>query len=139
VNFAELYTALQQGTVDGEELPWVFKESTKFYEVEKYGTVLNYSFDMIYLVFNQQTWSGLAAQDQELLRATAEEAARDERDFLTKTDQGVLQQLQSHGMQITTLTPEQLAQFQAKMPPVYAQFASEIGQDVIDQFRKAGS
>jgi TRAP-type C4-dicarboxylate transport system substrate-binding protein len=136
VNFAELYTSLQQGTVDGEELPWVYKLSTKFYEVEKFGTELNYSFDLIYLVFNPQFWSGLDPADQEVLRATALEAAKAEREFLTKSDQEVVSKLKSQGMAITTLTPDQLVVFQAKMPPVYAQFVSDIGQAVIDRFQK---
>jgi tripartite ATP-independent transporter DctP family solute receptor len=135
VNFAELYTALQQGTVDGEELPWVFKFSTKFYEVEKYGTQLNYSFDLIYLLFNRQLWDSFAPADQEVLRATAQEAARAEREFLSQSDRGVIEKLKAEGMEITTLTSEQIAAFQARMPSVYAQFAGDIGQDVIDRFR----
>lgn len=136
VNFAELYTALQQGTVDGEELPWVFKQSSKFYEIEKFGTQLNYSFDLIYVIFNQQLWSGLAPADQAVLRATALEAAKAERDFLTKSDKDVVDKLRASGMDISILSADQLAAFQAKMPPVYAQFASIIGQDLIDRFKK---
>lgn len=136
MNFAELYTALQQGTVDGEELPWVFKFSTKFYEVEKYGTQLNYSFDLIYVVFNRQLWDSFAPADQEVLRVTAREAARAEREFLSRAAQRVVEQLRMQGMDIIILTPYQLGAFQAKMPPVYDQFAGAIGKELIERFRK---
>ncbi|MHC4361664.1 MAG: TRAP transporter substrate-binding protein [Planctomycetota bacterium] len=136
INFAELYTALQQGTVDGEELPWVYKLSTKFYEVEKFGTELNYSFDLIYLIFNQQLWQSFSPEDQQILRSTAQLAAKDQREFIAKSNQQVIANLEAKGMKITVLTPDQLAAFQVKMPPVYQQFASKIGQDVIDRFRK---
>ncbi|RJQ62297.1 MAG: DctP family TRAP transporter solute-binding subunit [Desulfobacteraceae bacterium] len=136
VNFAELYTALQQGTVDGEELPWVYKLSTKFYEVEKYGTELNYSFDLIYLIFSQQQWNGISPADQEILRSTAQMAAKDEREFLAKSNREVIDKLKANGMEIAMPTAEQLAAFQAKMPLVYKQFEPQIGQAVIDRFQK---
>jgi len=136
IGFAELYTALQQGTVDGEELPWVYKFSSKFYEIEKYGTELNYSFDLIYLIFSQQLWRGFSKSDQDILRSTAQLAAKDEREFLAKSNQEVVSKLRAKGMKITVLTPEQLGAFQAKMPPVYDMFAPKIGQEVIDRFRK---
>lgn len=136
ISFAELYTSLQQGTVDGEELPWVYKLSTKFYEIEKYGTELNYSFDLIYLIFNQQLWRSFSKSDQEILRSTAQLAAKDEREFLAKSNQEVVGKLKAKGMEITVLTPEQLAAFKAKMPPVYKLFAPKIGQEVIERFRK---
>jgi tripartite ATP-independent transporter DctP family solute receptor len=136
VNFAELYTALQQGTVDAEELPWVYKFSTKFYEVEKYGTDLNYSFDLIYILFNPALWRSFSPENQEILRSTAQQAAKDEREFLEKSNQEVIGKLKANGMEIVILTPEQLAAFQAKMPPVYTQFAPTIGQELIDRFRK---
>ena len=44
--------------------------------------------------------------------------------------------LKAKGMEITVLTPEQLAAFKAKMPPVYKLFAPKIGQEVIERFRK---
>ena len=138
MNFAELYTALSQGTVDGEDLPFPFKLSTKFYEVEKYGTRLDYAYDVIYPVINQQLWGTFDPADQEVLRSTAQEAARAEREFLKQSEQSVVEKLRSLGMEVNTLTPEQIAAFQAKMPPVYAQFASDIGQDVIERFRKGG-
>jgi tripartite ATP-independent transporter DctP family solute receptor len=139
VNFAELYTALQQGTVDGEELPFVFKLSTKFYEVEKFATELNYSFDLIYIVFNKTLWDGFSPADQEVLRATALDAAKAEREFLSRSGKEAADKLRAAGMDVAVLKPDELAAFQAKMPTVYAQFADTIGQALIDRWRKGGS
>lgn len=139
VNFAELYTALQQGTVDGEELPYNYKLSTKFYEVEKYATTINYSFDLIYIVFSQQFWNSIPPADQQLLKSTAQAAAKDERAFITDSQQQTITQLQSDGMQVQTLTPQQLKAFQDKMPPIYQKYGSIIGQSVVSAFQKASS
>jgi tripartite ATP-independent transporter DctP family solute receptor len=139
MNFAELYTGLQQGTVDGEELPFVFKLSTKFYEVEKFATELNYSFDLIYILFNRPLWEGFAAADQEVLRATALEAAKAEREFLSRSGREAADKLRASGMDVVVLKPAELAAFQAKMPSVYAQFAEGIGQALIERWRKGGS
>jgi len=137
VNFAELYTALQQGAVDGEELPFVYKLSTKFYEVEKYATRINYSFDLIYVVVSKKVWDSVPAADQELLRSTAVLAAKEERAFLDNGETRVVNELQSHGMQVTILTLAQIKPFQAKVRPVYDEFAPAIGKNIIRQWLKS--
>ena len=135
INFAELYTALQQGTVDGEELPFVYKLSTKFYEVESYATQINYSWDMIYLVMNPDLWSGFSADDQKLLSDAALAAASDERQFLADSEESVIAQLQDNGMAVTTLDADQISAFQSQMEPVYKAFESDIGADLIAEWR----
>jgi TRAP-type transport system periplasmic protein len=135
IDFAELYPALQQKTVDGEELPFVYKLSTKFYEVEKYATQLNYSFDLIYLVVGAKTWGKLDADTQKILTQAASEAAQDERQFIAQQDKSAIQQLRQHGMQVVQLSPQQVDAFKAKMAPVYAQFNSSIGADLIKRWQ----
>lgn len=137
INFGELYTALQQGTVDGEELPFVFKLSTNFYEVERYGSEINYSWDMIYMVMNPGLWNSLTESDQGLITAAAIEAAEEERRFLADSNAGIIAELEANGMEIAILTAEQLAAFQARMEPVYAAFEESIGAELIARWRAA--
>jgi tripartite ATP-independent transporter DctP family solute receptor len=139
VNFAELYTALQQGTVDGEELPFAYKLSTKFYEVEKYATRINYSFDLIYIVVSKRVWDAIPAADQDLLRSTAQLAARDERRFLDTGDSSAVSQLQAHGMSVISLTAPQLKAFQTQARPIYTEFEGGIGKAIIQQWLNASS
>lgn len=136
IDFAELYTALQQGTVDGEELPLPYKVSTKFYEVEKYVTVMNYSFDLIYLTLSPNAWSKLSADDRKLVVSTAQQAAQDERDFIKNAEKSSVTELQDQGVKLTELTPDQIAAFQQKVAGVYDEFSSQIGADVLNTWRQ---
>ena len=139
VNFAELYTALQQGTVDGEELPFVFKLSTKFHEVESFATEINYSWDIIYLVMNPEFWEGLSPEDQDLIQTAATAAAEEERAFLSESTESVIEELRANGMDITILDADQLAEFQRAAAPVYEEFESAIGAELIQRWQAASN
>lgn len=139
MNFGELYTALQQGTVDGEELPFVFKLSTNFYEVEGFGSEINYSWDMIYLVMNPDLWNSLTEADQSLISEAAIAAAEEERQFLADSNAGIIAELEANGMEIATLSDDEVAAFQDLMEPVYAAFEDDIGADLIARWRAASS
>lgn len=135
LDFTELYTALQEGTVDGEELPLPYKVSTKYYDVEKYVTIMNYSFDTIYLTLSRGTWSSLSPADQKLVTSTAAAAMKNERAFEQQAATQAVKILESHSMKITTLTPQEVSAFQQKVAPVYSQMASKIGQSTLDTWR----
>jgi C4-dicarboxylate-binding protein DctP len=67
VPYSDLYMALKTGVADGEENPWVNIESMKFYEVQKYFTVLNYQFHPDPFYVNLDWFEGLPAEYQTIL------------------------------------------------------------------------
>ena len=74
MNFAEVFTSLQQGTIDGQENPVPVIYTSKLAEVQKYMTIWNYSYDPIVLGVNKKMFDALDKETQNILRQTAKEA-----------------------------------------------------------------
>ncbi|NMG01321.2 TRAP transporter substrate-binding protein DctP, partial [Aromatoleum toluolicum] len=75
--FPEVFTALQQGTVDGQENPYNTILSSKFYEVQKYLTVTNHVYSPWIVLVSKKYWDGLSKAEQKVLL----DAAKKSRDF----------------------------------------------------------
>jgi tripartite ATP-independent transporter DctP family solute receptor len=138
MNFAEVFTALQQGTIDGQENPIPVIYTSKLGEVQKYMTIWNYSYDPIVLGVNKKLWDSLDKETQNIMRQAAKEACEFEIKLNREEQTKQLEEMKAKGMTVTVLTPEQIKAFQAKMDPVYAKYEPAIGKDLLDAFRNAG-
>ncbi|WP_340107127.1 DctP family TRAP transporter solute-binding subunit [Pikeienuella sp. HZG-20] len=134
MSFAEVFTALQTGAVDGQENPMSLIYSSRFYDVQKYMTIWNYSYDAIVLVANAGFWNGLSADEQKMFRDAAREAMNYEREVVAQEDKSLAAELEKAGMEITRLTPEQLAVFQEAIQPVYDEYKEKLGVDLVNKF-----
>ncbi len=138
MNFAEVFTALQQGTIDGQENPIPVIYTSKLGEVQKYITMWNYSYDPLVLGVNKKLWDKFDKPTQDIMRKAAQEACAYQIKLSREEENKQLKELQAKGMQVTTLTPAQIKAFQAKMGPVYEKYEKAIGKDLLDAFRNAG-
>lgn len=137
MSFAELFTALEQGVVDGQENPWITIQSSKFNEVQDYATETNHVYTPFITLVSERFWNKLPGSYQQLL----EEAARASGDYQrhvsrTLNDQ-IKQELMNEGMQVTELTPEQMTAFQESVAPVYDRWRDKVGGELIDEIRTA--
>ena len=139
MNFGELFTALAQGTMDGQENPLSVIHSARLYEVQDYLTVWNYSFDPIILCVNKSRWESLAPDMQEVFRTCAREAMAYERELVARGETALRDSLRARGMQLETLTPASLEAFKALAEPVYESYADMIGAGLIERFREAAT
>ncbi|NCO38391.1 MAG: hypothetical protein AUJ96_19630 [Armatimonadetes bacterium CG2_30_66_41] len=137
MNFGELFTALKEGTMDGQENPLAVIQQSKLYEVQKYVTRWDYSYDPLVLCMNKKRWESFSPEQQELLKTAAVEAMDYERKLVEAGRDALEKKLQSEGMTVTRLTPEQLKPFEAQVAPLYEEYANVIGKDLIDRFRAA--
>jgi tripartite ATP-independent transporter DctP family solute receptor len=129
-SFGELYGALQQGVVDGQENPISLIYVSRFYEVQKYMTIWNYSADAIGILTNQALWDKLSPKEQEIFTTAAAEAASWHRKEQAAADAKLLKEI-SKKLEVVTLTPEQIAVFRAAMKPIYAEWEPIIGADLL--------
>ncbi len=134
--FGELFTALQQGTVDAQENPLAIIEVSKFYEVQDNLALTGHVYAAAPMLISQETWDGLSAEDQEMFQKAADEARDFERQLLIDADAELLQKLKDEGMQVTT--PDK-GPWQEAMAPVYDKWADRIGQDLIDSINEVGT
>lgn len=145
MDFAEVLTALQQGTVDGQENPLVsIIIPNKLWTSQKHITLWNYAIDPIILAVSKRTWDSLTAQDREIVRDTAVEVmawqkanaragglrAPKARFLLEGSAEGI-EILKRNGMEVVTLSAEDLKAFRARTRLVYDKWAAEVGADLV--------
>lgn len=130
MNFGEVIDALEQGQIDGQENPIDVIVSSKLYEVQKYITIWNYSYDAIILGMNKQDWDGLPSNAQKIIKRAAIEASKEQVTLSRAAAQTQLSLLRDKGMTITELTPNQVEAFRATTDSVYAEWSSEIGSTI---------
>ncbi len=129
MSFGEVFTALQQGVIDGQENPTAIIDSSRLYEVQKYLTLWHYSFDPLVLCINKKLFDGLSPADQQALRAAAREAVAYERALSAEEEKRLPDELRRKGMQVNALTPAQIAVFRERVKPVYATVQEYVGAD----------
>lgn len=137
MNFGDLITALKQGTMDGQENPLSVIYPSRLYDVQKYLTIWDYSYDPIILCFNRRFFEGLPREAQELFRRAAREAMAYERSLVARHDVEYLLRLRDAGMEITELDRETRAAFAGQAAPVYERYREIIGPPLLDQFLEA--
>lgn len=137
MSFAELFTALEQGVVDGQENPWITIEASKFNEVQDYASETNHVYTPFITLVSERFWNRLPTDYQQLLRDAAKQMGDYEREVSRTLNDQIKQQLAESGMNITELTPEQVKVFQEQLAPVYDEWRDEIGGELIDAIREA--
>ena len=134
MSFSEVYTALQQNTVDGEENPWGTIKSANIQEVQKYCTVWNYSYDATALSISTKLWNTLSDEDKAIFEAAAKKACQAEIDASRANDANIRAEFEAGGMQINDLTEDEIKAFQEICKPLYDEFREQIGDDLYQAF-----
>lgn len=130
-SFGELYGALQQGVVEGQENPVSLIYVSRFHEVQKYMTIWNYSADAIGILTNVALWDKLSEQERKIFTDAAAEAAAWHREAQTSANTEMQGKL-GDSLEIVTLTPEQIAAFREVVAPVYETWRPLIGAELLD-------
>ena len=136
VDFKELYSALQQKVVDGQENPIATIALMRFFEVQKYMTLSDHGFIAYVFMFNKPFLDKQPADVRKILIDSAKEAGKFQRELIVKTEAEQLDMFRKAGVQITTLTPEQRGRFEQASRPVYDWYTQKYGRDTLDLVRK---
>ena len=103
IKFAELYVALQQGVVDGQENPLMNIHASKLYEVNKFISLTGHKYEMTPLLMSRRTWDRLSDADRKILQEAALEATQLQRKLSKESDDKLLVDLKAKGVQINTV------------------------------------
>ena len=133
MDMSEVFTALQNGTVDGSESPIFTIFSNSWYESAKHLTIDNHIYACNPILISNRVFDKLPGEVQTLLKETCQEAAEWERAKTTAEEDGVIEKMEEAGVTVTRLTDEALAEIQNAVKAVWEDSASKIGQDIIDQ------
>lgn len=130
--FGEVFTALQQGTIDGQENPYLNTYSMKFQEAQKYITDTNHLFDITGLMVSQLFWDKLSADQQAAVVDAARVATVFQRKREVEDDEKAKVEILK-SLEFTELTPEERAKFKEKALATYDIFRDEIGSEKLDK------
>ena len=129
MSFSELYTALAQKTVDGQDNPVVLTFSSKFYEVQKYYSLTGHIFAVAPLVISESFFKSLPKEHQKVVLDAGKRYEASERKATEEQDIKMLDQLKATGMQINSLNDAERALFIKATEPVYAEFEKLITKE----------
>lgn len=136
MTFSEVFTSLQQGTIDGQENPIDVIHSSKLNEVQDYLTLWNYSYDPLALGMNKKLFDSMSEEDQELFTRLGKEAAEYQVKLAREKEAEQLAELEAAGMKLYESTEEEIAEFKEAVQPVYDKYSSIWGEDLLEAFQK---
>ncbi|HSD54327.1 MAG TPA: TRAP transporter substrate-binding protein [Burkholderiales bacterium] len=129
--FPEVYAALEQKAIDGQENPVTVINANKFFEVQKFVTLTNHQYNPQSVIFSKKVWDTLSGDEKKILTDAALEAAKFQRQASRSAAGGALDNMKKNGMQVTELTPAELAKFREKMKPVVAKHSEVVGAETV--------
>lgn len=131
--FSEVYSALEQGVIDGQENTWSNMYSKKFFEVQKYITETNHGYLGYLVVTNAQFWAHLPQDVRAELESIMKEVTAWIRENAYKINQDMKQKIIDSGKtKVTELTEAEKDAFRKAFKPVQDEFRSVIGGEYID-------
>jgi TRAP-type transport system periplasmic protein len=130
--WTEVLTALQQGTVDGQENPLNVIMAFKLYETQKYLSITRHAYAPAPIIMSMSTWKKLTPAQQGIVKKAAQEAAEYERAWDNRMEADWLKELKAKGMIVTT--PD-LRLFYKAVQPVYDQYTPKYGKGLIESIQ----
>jgi tripartite ATP-independent transporter DctP family solute receptor len=135
--FPEVYTALEQRVVDGQENPLATILASKFYEVQKNAVLSNHIYSVWAFLMSKRFWDRLSPDEQRIIREAAAETQGFERKTIRDFDAKALEELKAKGMQVTTLPEAEVAKLREKTKPVWTKFTKEFGETEANEMMAA--
>lgn len=133
--FTELFTALQQGTVDGQENPIPVIVSSKFGQVQKHLTLTGHVYSPALILTSVSLFNSLPKADQAALKAAAQTGATAMRKRVNEIEASGVAELRAEG--VTVIENVDKTAFQAALAPAYAEYAKRFGADKIERIRNS--
>ncbi|WP_165223951.1 TRAP transporter substrate-binding protein [Affinirhizobium pseudoryzae] len=136
INFAEVYTALQTGVVDGQENPLAIISTAKLFEVQKFCSVTNHMWDGFWFLANKRAWERLPEDLRVIVAKNLNEAGKKERDDVAKLNASVKEDLVGKGMTFND-TDASLFRAALKEAGFYAEWKAKYGDEAWAILEKA--
>jgi tripartite ATP-independent transporter DctP family solute receptor len=128
--WGEVFTAMQQGTIDGLEIPIAVIFNNHYFEVAKHLSLTNHTYSALGLLMSKSKFNSLSPEQQTAVRKAARKAIEEERRMNTENVKSLISKIQEKGMKVNKL--EDPSAFREKVKPVYEKFRSSIGSDILD-------
>jgi tripartite ATP-independent transporter DctP family solute receptor len=134
-SYAEVYSSLEQGIVDGAENNWPSYETMKHYEVAPYYTVDEHTRVPEMQICSKYIWEKLSEQDRDIIRSCAQESAIYERELWKNREEESMQIALDNGVQVYEMPTEERTRLREAMEGVYTKYCSDY-TDIINEILK---
>ncbi len=131
--FPEVYGALEQKAIDGQENPISVIAANKFWEVQKHMVITNHQYNPQSVIMSKRVWDSLSAADRKIIDEAADEAAQAQRTAARAAVAANLELLKKNGMAVTQFSPAEVAKLREKMKPVIAKFSANVGDATVNE------
>lgn len=128
--WSDVFTAVQQGTVDGLEIPLPVIYANKYPEVTDYLSLTSHTYNALALLMSKQTFNKLSPDTQERVRQAAKRAIDRQRETVAANNGEVLDQIKAAGMTVNEV--DDINAFRSKVSNVYDEYRDKIGSDIVD-------
>jgi len=130
--FPEVYAALEQKAIDGQENPVTVINANKLYEVQKFVTLTNHQYNPQSVLVSKKFWDGLSAAEKQIVQDSAQESAKYQREQARGQVAAALDNMKKNGMTVSELAPADQTKFVEKMKPVITKHAGSIGSETVN-------
>lgn len=132
LDYSEVYNALQQGVVEGQENPLLSINDKKFYEVQDYLILSDHNY-LSYVLYANNTWFESLPKDlQEIVYDAGVDIAKEHRVRMDEANAGYLKTIKESGIEVITLTDQEKQDFRKASEAVYEKYKDEFG-DILDE------
>ncbi|WP_457979865.1 TRAP transporter substrate-binding protein [Ectopseudomonas composti] len=135
--FTEVHTALETGTVDGQENPAALILASKFNEVQKYLSLTRHNYNPQIVLIGKGFWDTLNEDEKKLLTDVAMEVRLEQRRISREADSKAIAQLEAAGMQVNEVPVAEITRIQAKIKPVVDKYAAQINPELVKKVYEA--
>lgn len=138
INMSELYVALQQGAVEGQENPVEMCMNWNMFEIQKYLTISHYCYDPFYFCVSPSTWDSLSDEDKDAIQRAVDEITAFQIEERAKSDAENLERAKNeYNVEVYELSADELAAFKELAAPLYDKYVENYS-DILDLFGYKG-
>jgi tripartite ATP-independent transporter DctP family solute receptor len=133
--FPEVYSALEQKAIDGQENPASVINANKFYEVQKYVVLSKHQYNPQSVLISKKFWDGLSAEQKKWVSDAAVASAKYQREQARAQVSTAMDNMKKNGMQVTQFSEVELSKLRDKLRPVTAKYGVTVGQDLVKELQ----
>ena len=130
--FAEVYSGLEQKTIDGQENPVTVILANKLNEVQKYLALTRHVYNPQSVLMSKKTWDRMSKEEQDIIVAAAKESTVYQRQVSRDASEKALVELRKT-MEVTEIPPAEMSKIRAKVKPVVDKYTVDVGADLVKQ------
>jgi len=131
--FPEVYSAMEQKAIDGQENPISVINANKFYEVQKHVVLSNHQYNPQSVLMSKKFWDGLNAEQKKIITEAVHVSAKYQREQARAALAAKLDNMKKNGMQVTQFPHAELAKLRDKMKPVIDKHSASVGAAVVQE------